>query len=55
MQLLQGLRAHLLEQGRYLSDRRWRKLVGLLQVAAVTNGRDQVTIWECWLLQHCLW
>jgi MoxR-like ATPase len=38
-----------------VSDRRWRKLVKLLQVAALTNGRKKVSIWDCWLLQHCLW
>ncbi|WP_441287932.1 AAA family ATPase [Sorangium sp. KYC3313] len=38
-----------------VSDRRWRKIVTLLQVAAITNGRNKVSIWDCWLLQHCLW
>lgn len=38
-----------------VSDRRWRKIVKLLQVAALTNGRSQVSIWDCWVLQHCLW
>lgn len=38
-----------------VSDRRWRKVVKLLQVSAVTNGRSRVSIWDCWLLQHCLW
>lgn len=38
-----------------VSDRRWRKVVHLLQVAAGTNGRATVSIWDCWLLQHCLW
>lgn len=38
-----------------VSDRRWRKVVKLLQVAALTNGRKKVSIWDCWLLQHCLW
>ena len=38
-----------------VSDRRWRKVVKLLQVSALTNGRQQVSIWDCWLLQHCLW
>jgi MoxR-like ATPase len=38
-----------------VSDRRWRKVVKLLQVSAVTNGRNRVSIWDCWLLQHCLW
>lgn len=38
-----------------VSDRRWRKLVKLLQVSAFTNGREQVSVWDCWLVQHCLW
>ncbi len=38
-----------------VSDRRWRKIVGLLQTSALTNGRTAVSIWDCWLLQHCLW
>ena len=38
-----------------VSDRRWRKVVKLLQTSAWTNGRDSVSIWDCWLLQHCLW
>jgi MoxR-like ATPase len=38
-----------------VSDRRWRKVVKLLQVSALTNGRDRVSIWDCWLLQYCLW
>jgi len=38
-----------------VSDRRWRKIVKLLQVSTFTNGRDTVSIWDCWLLQHCLW
>jgi len=37
------------------SDRRWRKVVKLLQTSALTNGRTSVSIWDCWLLQHCLW
>jgi MoxR-like ATPase len=38
-----------------VSDRRWRKVVKLLQVSALTNGRTRASIWDCWLLQHCLW
>ncbi|MFS8070910.1 MAG: AAA family ATPase, partial [Byssovorax sp.] len=38
-----------------VSDRRWRKIVKLLQVSALTNGRIRVSVWDCWLLQHCLW
>lgn len=38
-----------------VSDRRWRKIVKLLRISAASNGRDSVSIWDCWLLQHCLW
>lgn len=38
-----------------VSDRRWRKIVKLLQVSALTNGRSSVSVWDCWLLQHCMW
>lgn len=55
MVLLQKLRFFLTEQQIYVSDRRWRKVVKLLQVAAYTNDNNEVSIWDCWLLQHCLW
>lgn len=55
MVLLQELRNFLTEQQIYVSDRRWRKVVKLLQVAAHTNDKKEVSIWDCWLLQHCLW
>ena len=38
-----------------VSDRRWGKVVKLLQTSAWTSGRDAVSVWDCWLLQHCLW
>lgn len=53
--LLQALRRFLGEQGHAVSDRRWRKALKLLRVAAVTDGRERVSVWDCWLLQHCLW
>lgn len=53
--LLAGLRKHLGEQRMQVSDRRWRKIVELLKVAAYTDGRDKVSIWDCALLQHCTW
>ena len=49
--LLQELRNFLSEQQIYVSDRRWRKVVKLLQVAAYTNDKNEVSIWDCWLLQ----
>ncbi len=53
--LLCELREWCVAEGIAVSDRRWRKVVKLLQVAALTNGREAVLIWDCWLLQHCLW
>ena len=37
-----------------VSDRRWRKLVGLLQVQAATRGHDAVQPWDLWLLPYAL-
>lgn len=53
--LLKDLRAWLAEQGIPFSDRRLRKVVQLLQVAAHTDGRDEATVWDAWLLQHVVW
>lgn len=53
--LLERLRLFSREKGLYISDRRWRKAVKLLKVAAWTNGREALSVWDCWLLQHCLW
>ena len=52
--LLVALRDHCAAEGIAVSDRRWRKIVHLLQVSALTNGREVVSIWDAWLLQHCL-
>ncbi len=55
LQLLEALHGFLQQQNISVSDRRWRKAVKLLKVSAYTNGQDTVSIWDCWLLQHCLW
>jgi MoxR-like ATPase len=52
--LLGALREWCAAESIQVSDRRWRKIVKLLQVSALTNGRETVSIWDCWLLQHCL-
>lgn len=55
VELLQSLRQFLQQQQHYVSDRRWRKVVKLLKMSAFSNDQPTVTIWDCWLLQHCLW
>jgi MoxR-like ATPase len=53
--LIKALRKFCQDQQIPVSDRRWRKALFLLQVAAHTDGRTAVSVWDCWLLQHCLW
>jgi len=53
--LLSAMRAFLAEQVIPVSDRRWRKILFLLQVSAYTDGRDAVSLWDVWLAQHCVW
>ncbi|MBX3376826.1 MAG: AAA family ATPase [Phycisphaeraceae bacterium] len=53
--LLKAMRKFCQDQKIPVSDRRWRKAIFLLQVAAHTDGRSAVSVWDCWLLQHCLW
>jgi len=55
LSLLKALRPYLAAQNIEVSDRRWRKVVKLLKVAAYTNGQSAVSLWDCCLLQHCLW
>jgi MoxR-like ATPase len=52
--LLGELRAHLARGQAAPSDRRWVKVVGLLQVAAASEGRAAVALWDLWLLPWCL-
>ncbi|MEP6971047.1 MAG: AAA family ATPase, partial [Betaproteobacteria bacterium] len=42
------------QQSLTVSDRRWRKLVGLLQLQAVSRGALQVQAWDLWLLPYAL-
>lgn len=53
--LLYDLREWCIAEQIEVSDRRWRKVAYLLQISAATNGRSRVSVWDCWLLQHCLW
>jgi len=54
-QLLSAMRTFLEEQEIPVSDRRWRKILFLLQVSAYSDGRREVSIWDAWLVQHCVW
>ena len=51
--LLVELRAWLATQQTYVSDRRWVKITWLLKVAAATDGRTALSIWDLWLLPWC--
>ncbi|MBQ0719370.1 MAG: AAA family ATPase [Gammaproteobacteria bacterium] len=55
LSLIKALRPYLAEHNIVVSDRRWRKVVKLLKVAAHTNAQPEVSLWDCCLLQHCLW
>jgi MoxR-like ATPase len=43
-----ALRTWLAGQGRALSDRRWRQWIGLMRVAAASEGRDHVDALDLW-------
>jgi len=51
--LLSELRAHLQGGVVYVSDRRWMKIVWLLKTAAATEGRNELVVWDLWLLPWC--
>ncbi len=53
-QLLAELRARLAGDEVYVSDRRWVKVAWLLKVAAASEGRDAVAVWDLWLLPWCV-
>ena len=39
----------------YVSDRRWKKIVGILRTSALLNGRGSVDWSDCLLLEHLIW
>jgi MoxR-like ATPase len=47
-----ALRAWLAGQGRALSDRRWRQWVGLMRVAAASEGRSAIDTLDLWLAPY---
>lgn len=53
--LLREARVFHRDRGAPLSDRRFRKIVGLLQMAAYTMGRDEVSVWDAALLTAMSW
>lgn len=38
-----------------ISDRRWKKIVGLLRMCAYINGRTSVDLSDCVIIPYCLW
>ncbi|PMO59809.1 ATPase [Vibrio breoganii] len=48
-------RNYLATENIYVSDRRWRKLVKLMKVSAFTSGFNETSIYDTWVLPHCLW
>ena len=54
-QLIKDLRHYLKQKVVYISDRRWRKIIKLLQVAAHTNNQTEIKQLDCLLLIHCVW
>ncbi len=53
--LLKSMRNFVRNEKIFVSDRRWKKIFGMLKVAAWCNGNKEVSVWDCWLLQFCLW
>lgn len=39
----------------YVSDRRWKKIIHLLQTSAFLNGREKVDLMDCQLMMYSLW
>lgn len=39
----------------YVSDRRWKKIVHLLQTSAYLCGRNNIDLMDCQLISYCIW
>jgi len=55
LKIMQDLRRHLQNQSIYISDRRWRQTLKLLQVCAYTSEQNQISVWDCTLMMHIMW
>jgi len=53
--IINDLRLYLSKKSIYISDRRWRKALKLLQVSAFTNDKNVISKWDCVLLVHLMW
>lgn len=53
--LCQIFREYLIENDIYVSGRRGRKIIKPLKITAFTNGESIVSIYDAWILPHCLW
>ena len=51
--VLGDLRQYLGVEGAYVSDRRWVKIAWLMRVAAVSEGRASVCLWDLFVLPWC--
>jgi MoxR-like ATPase len=51
--LLAEARSMVAAEGLYVSDRRWLKIAWLLKIAAASERRCEVSIWDLWLLPRC--
>lgn len=52
-EVLGELRERFAAEATYVSDRRWVKLVRLLRIAAASEGRTAVSLWDLLLLPWC--
>ena len=55
IELLVELREWCHGKGIKISDRRLVKIKQLLQVAAVTSGRESTSLSDAWVIRHCAW
>lgn len=55
IELCNLFRGYLKDNEIKVSDRRWLKIIKLLQVSAFTNEQNEVSVYDAWLLPHCLW